>query len=302
MSGRRQPDPRLFAVRPGLYQLAQQAEQRGNRVVRDLWDRYRCHRERVTAEILAAAPEGGGGRVCLLGAGNANDVDLEQLAARFDEIHLVDLDPAALARAAGRQPPPVSAKLRLHAPVELSGIYRQLEEPRPLPRADALVNRATAEVVRQLPAGFDVVASCCVLNQMSWALERFAGPGRAPLPILQQALVRIHLRSMLGLIRPAGAALLIADLVSSELHPLDELRPGEDLAALTAKLAAERIATPVGNPELVRMVLRRDPELARASYISRAGEPWLWSGPSGRTYLVYSFELRRYSKGVKRRG
>src|SRR5262249_23472725 len=43
------------------------------------------HRARLTREIGARAPAGGGGRLCLLGAGNAHDVDLGQLAARFAE-------------------------------------------------------------------------------------------------------------------------------------------------------------------------------------------------------------------------
>src|SRR5687767_6985847 len=92
---------RMAESKPGLFERAQRAEQRGNRDVRDLWERYRGHRQRVTAEILALAPAGAepGGRVCLLGAGNANDLELEALASRFDEIHLVDIDPGALSRA-----------------------------------------------------------------------------------------------------------------------------------------------------------------------------------------------------------
>src|SRR5688572_8797242 len=122
--------------KPGLYDRAQRAEQRGNRDVRDLWDRYRTHRERLTAEILtlavAAEP---GGRLCLLGAGNANDLDLEALAGRFDEVHLVDIDPGALARASGRQSAAVRARLRLHAPVDLSGLYHQLDHAARSPAA-----------------------------------------------------------------------------------------------------------------------------------------------------------------------
>src|SRR4029077_12213924 len=120
----------------------QQAEHDGNRKTRDLWERFRRHRRRVTAEILALAPGGNGargGRLCLLGAGNANDFDLEVLAARFDEVHLVDIDPGALANANSRQSAPARAKLRIHAPVDLSGLYHQLDRATRLPPADALV-------------------------------------------------------------------------------------------------------------------------------------------------------------------
>jgi len=274
--------------KPGLFERAQRAEQKGNREVRDLWERYQGHRQQVTAALLALAPADGG-RLGLLGAGNANDLDLEALAARYQEIHLVDLDPSALSRAMGRQTPSVRARLQTHAPVDLSGLYHQLH--RRTVDADVLVAAGTAEVARQLPAELDVVASLCVLSQMSWALENLAPPEALPLPALQQALARIHLRTLLRLIKPAGAALLVLDLVSSGTYPIDELPPEEDLAALARKLAAERVAYPVCNPELLKLLLRRDGELAGTR--TELGPPWLWTGPKELTYLVCPLLLRR---------
>jgi hypothetical protein len=271
-----------------LFARAQQTEQRGNRDVRDLWQRYRGHRERLTAEILALGPAGG--RLCLLGAGNANDLDLEALAARFEEVHTVDLDPAALARARGRQTAATRARLRDHAPVDLSGLYHQLDRPR-LPDADAVVTTGAAQVLRQLPTGFDVVASCCVLSQMSWALETLAA-GKAPVEVLQQILLRIHLRTLAGLLKPGGAALLAADLVASSAYPLDEVAPDEDLRALAQRLAADRLAYPVCNPDLIRLTIRHDEALARTVTPPQLGQPWLWTGPNEQTYLVCPLVLR----------
>jgi hypothetical protein len=184
----------------------------------------------------------------------------------------------------------VRAKLRDHAPVDLSGLYHQLDRPR-LPAADALVTAGTTDVLGQLPAGFDVVASCCVLSQMSWALETLAS-AQAPLEVLQQLLLRIHLRTLLGLLQPTGAALLAADLVSSNVYPLDELAPDADLRALAQKLAADRLAYPVCNPELIRLTIRHDQELARIASPPQLGEPWLWTGPKDLTYLVCPLVLR----------
>ncbi len=62
----------------------------------------------------------GRGRLCLLGAGNANDVDLNALAARFGEIHLVDIDPDAVARAVARLPP--GGPQMIPTPVDACGI------------------------------------------------------------------------------------------------------------------------------------------------------------------------------------
>lgn len=273
----------MAGSKPALFERAQRAEQKGNRDIRDLWQRYAGHRQHLTDQLLALAP---GGRLCVLGAGNANDLDLEALAARFDEIHLVDIDPGALSRATGRQTPSTRAKLRGCAPVDLSGLYRQLDRPRP-PAPDQLVAAAAAEVLARLPAGFDVVASCCVLSQMSWALETLLQPDAALVPALQQALVRVHLRTLLGLLAPAGAALLAADLISSD-HC--DLEGAADLPALAGRLAADRLAFPVSNPELIRQILRRDPALAGASLTQ--GQPWLWDGPKELTYLVCPLILR----------
>jgi hypothetical protein len=280
-----------------LFARAQRAEQSGNRDAGDLWERFQGHRQRVTAEILALAPgenDAPGGRLCVLGAGNANDLDLEALAARFDEVHLVDIDPEALSRATARQSPAVRAKLRSHAPVDLSGLYRQLERSTRLQPDETMVTAGTAEVMRKLPSELDVVASCCVLSQMSWALEHLASPDGTPVPALEQALLRIHLRAILRMIRPRGAALLVSDLTSSHFYPpLDELAPGEDLRVLTQKLAAQRVAYTVCNPELVQLILRHDAELAETCLPPTLGEPWLWTGPKALTYLVYPFVLRR---------
>src|SRR5260370_5178507 len=182
---------RMGEKKPTLYERAQRAEQTGNRDTRELGERFRGHRQHVTAEILALAPggdQGRGGRLGLLGAGNGNDLDLEALGARFDEVHLVDIDPGALARATGRQSPAAQAKLRSHAPGDLSGLYQQRQRKARPPPADALVAAGPAEVARQLPSELDVVASCCVLSQMAWALEHLAAPDGTANPTREQAL------------------------------------------------------------------------------------------------------------------
>lgn len=278
-----------------LFERARRAEQAGNREARDLWDRFRHHREHVTAAILAQAPGTTGGRLCLLGAGNANDLDLAALTTRFDEVHLVDIDPSALARAVGRQLPGVRAKLRSHAPIDLSGMYQPLDR-HALPAPDhALVDTAASEVLRQLPSNMDVVASCCVLSQAAWALQRLVvAPARFPLPALEHALVRIHLRIMLGLLRRGGAGVLVSDLTSSRFYPPLAEAAGLDLRALMLRLAAQRAAYAVCNPELLRQTIRHDAALAADCLPLAAGDPWLWDGPNGLTYLVYPFLFRRH--------
>src|SRR5690606_24325663 len=59
---------------------------RANRSTQHQWDTFESHREALTSRIVDSAPRG---TLCLLGAGNCNDVDLERLARHFDAIHLV---------------------------------------------------------------------------------------------------------------------------------------------------------------------------------------------------------------------
>ena len=53
----------------------------------DQWAGFADHRRRVSG-LLATGP----GRLCVLGAGNANDLDLATLLEVHREVHLVDLD------------------------------------------------------------------------------------------------------------------------------------------------------------------------------------------------------------------
>ena len=63
---------------------------------------YAAHRAQVTRLLLEAggdSPE----RLCLLGAGNLNDLDLTALLGRYREVVLVDLDGDAIRRGLNRQ-------------------------------------------------------------------------------------------------------------------------------------------------------------------------------------------------------
>jgi hypothetical protein len=275
---------------PGFFEQARQAEQKGNREGRDLWDRYAAHRERLATIILDHAPSGG--RLALLGAGNGNDLDLDRLAALFTEIHLVDIDPAALSRALNRQSADVRARLRCHAPVDLSGLYHQLDSGR-RSTPDKLVETGVADTLAKLPADLDLTISGCMLSQMSWGLRRVFEKDPEELALLDQAMANIHLRVVLGMTKPGGTAIVVADLVSTEIYPLDELPPDADLPALVRELAETRTSYASSNPTLLKQVLRRDPKLASMCPSPEVGEPWLWTGSRERTFLVYPLILRR---------
>src|SRR5690348_7317196 len=104
----------MTSRRPSPLSTVAELNTRANRQARDDWELFSTHRARLTEAILGLAPPAGSPSLCLLGAGNCNDVDLPALAARFAEVHLVDIDPAGLDRARQRQPPEVRRRLVAH--------------------------------------------------------------------------------------------------------------------------------------------------------------------------------------------
>ena len=176
---------------------------RNNRESAELWQRFEGHRARVTALALSEVPADGAGTLAVLGAGNCNDLDLAAIAQRFAEVHLVDLDEEALARARARQPPEVAAKLVLHAPVDLSGHFDRLGRFKATPATPvelANLPRLSLERARAaLPGQFDVVMSTCFLSQLMQSAYIALGPA-AP------AAAPDRLRAGIGPRAPGGGA------------------------------------------------------------------------------------------------
>ena len=254
------------------------------------------HRERLTQEICARAPAGGNGRLCLLGAGNAYDVDLARLAASFAEVHLVDVDRAAVEGARAAAPAEIAQRLTLHAPVDVSGVFAELESwaaspPAPA-RLSAVADAAVAHVVGGLPGPYDVVVSCCLLTQMQLALLQVIGDQNPRFADLRTLLGRIHMRVLARLTAPRGRALLVSDLTSSDTYPLDTL--GGDPAMLRPLM--EHLLS-VGNvihsahPGLLSAEIRRHPEWSAAYDVGTPIGPWLWRNGPDKTFLVYALEI-----------
>src|SRR5260370_33575372 len=85
---------------------------------RGAWDRYSSHRGKIL-ELVRNGSAGRGGRLCVLGAGNCNDLDLSSLAQQFSKIHLFDLDREALEGGGARQSFSQADRVVLRAPCDL---------------------------------------------------------------------------------------------------------------------------------------------------------------------------------------
>jgi hypothetical protein len=257
------------------------------------WDRYAAHRARFT-DLLGSAANGS--RVCLLGAGQCHDVDLEALASRFAEIHLVDIDEAAVLGAIERQPPAVKARLSAHAPVDLSGFeghFQRWKRSAPTERDVASASAAAIASIARLPGPFDVVASACVLTQMSFRARDALGEAHPMLAPLRVSLVKAHVAILVGLTAPGGTALLVTDLTSSTSFPLGDKGAPRNLFDVMGDVIAAGAYYHAANPNLIEEVVQRDPVLSSMAGESELLEPWLWTGALDRTYLVYALRYRR---------
>lgn len=195
-----------------------------------------------------------GRTVLVLGVGNASDLDLPFLASRFDAVHLVDLDGAALERARARQTAGVADKLVLHGDVDLSGLLDRLDswgDAFPLTQELGPVAVAAARALVARLGRHDVVLSTCVLSQLGLPFRRSWVAPASTWANLTAVLTAVHLATLAGCTGRVG--LLAFDVQS---QPDGSVTPHPD--ALLAQL--------------------RSPGLA--SLISEAspwGEPWLWN-------------------------
>jgi hypothetical protein len=257
------------------------------------WQLYAAHRARVSDAIVEAAklltPRPAGARLCVLGAGHCNDLDLERLGERFAEIHLVDIDGPALARAVARQADEVRPRLRRHV-VDLAGLSarrlgRWKRSPPDAAEIESAANAALDAILTKLGGPYDVVASACVLTQMAFSLREELGERHPALEAVRFALMRTHLSTLVGLTAPGGVALFVSDVVSSTTYPLAEPAAGRTTTDLLRDVVASGAGYFAANPELLAGLLAEagTPELL---------DPWLWTGPLDRTYLVYALRLR----------
>jgi hypothetical protein len=239
--------------------VARQVE--SNRQSRDAWARYGPHRALVTGLVTGLLPANGS--LCVLGAGNLNDLDLPEVLVRAGAVELVDLDTEATDAAMRRQGVAGDERLRLKRR-DLSGLLG--EAP---------------------PAGaFDVVLSAGVLTQMLQSVVDAGLDPETTTAVTLQVRDR-HLGDLARLTRPGGHAVLVTDTVpTSTASHLRDLEPGQLEPAMAALVAGGNFFTGT-NPYRILAVL----EEAGAAGVVLHG-PWLWPVTPDRDHLTYAITWR----------
>ncbi len=266
---------------------------------RGRWECFATHRRKVT-ELLLAARSDGQGRLCLLGAGNCNDLDLIALTEGFAEVHLVDLDQEAVRCGVTSQGLTNTNRVRVHGEIDVAGCNEIVSDwtPERLP-ADADVQRCIDTVdshsAPQVPGPFDVVASVCLLTQLFDSVSISLG-GKHPRFLELLTCIRLrHVRLLFELLQPGGTAFLITDFVSSTTCPSLATTSDNDLPALAAKLISARNFFTATNPGVLHALFKTDAVVGPQVSQLEMAKPWLWDfGP--RTYAVYAITAKKHAK------
>jgi hypothetical protein len=273
-------------------------EQRAaNESTRALFDSYLEHRRHTTGLALESAKSDGSATLCVLGAGNCLDLDLPQLTERFAAVHLVDVDRSALEGALAQQAPEVQARLVLHAPIDLSGLFDKLERWGRLETTEAELlahHRQTAESLAAQLGRHDVVVSASCITQMQLSVLQALGDKHQLFDAVRHLLAATHLHTLHALTKPGGRALLVTDVLSSTRSARLATLPAETnlLKLLTELMTTEQMIY-IARPGLFHLLQREDPLLRRDSTLSAPLAAWLWqNGPSER-FLVYAMALDR---------
>ena len=260
---------------------------------------FRGHRERMTQLVRRGVNTPGEPTLCVLGAGNAYDLELDVLAREFAQIHLVDLDPAALRRSFERQDEATRRRLVCHAPVELSGMHDRFERwARMELTPEELVEHAgaTARAIHgALGRRFDVVLSACIASQMQLSLLQALGDRHPLFEALRWTLNVTHFRTLVELLAPSGRAFFVTDVTSDDIAHFGEVEPGAPCIELVGALSRAGAVFAFAEPAALAQLFRQDPVLDGACSLSGLSDAWVWeNGPSSRL-LVYALELERKS-------
>ena len=264
-----------------------------NTDTRQAWASFAAHRSQVTT-LLKTLATSGHDSLCVLGAGNCNDLDLQELLASYASIQLVDLDGEALAAGIQRQSEPTT-RLRELGAFDVTGIEKLLSGWKP----DAPVSSADVEhCLQQLehaskPAGgpFTVVASTCLLSQLIEGVVVTLGDRHPRFLELMMAIRLQHLKLLMDLAAPGGVVVLVTDVVSSVTCPqLLQVAEAGLPRVVSEAINARNFFTGV-NPVVLHSLFSREPSLSSRALSAEITRPWLWDlGP--RQYAVCAVVVR----------
>lgn len=262
---------------------------------RDRWETFAAHRARVT-ELLCGGAKASA-RLCILGAGNGNDVDYPRLVGGFAEIHLVDLDGEAQVQGLARQGLAGHPAIHLHGGIDVTGMIDRISCWGPATEIgdNDLAGCRDLPLTRVrpgLPGPFDVAASTCQLSPLIHSIVQTAGEQHPRFLEAVQAVRLGHLRLLAELVAPGGVGVLVSDVVSSDTAPALTAVSPEVLPVLLGQLIQQHNFFHGVNPAVLMSLLRSEAMQTLQVRNPKGLPPWRWDiGP--RTYAVCAVRFER---------
>jgi len=251
--------------------------------------RFASHRARVTELVRGAAHRSA---LCVLGAGNCNDLDLDVVAEAYDEVHLVDLDERAVTAAAARVSADRRGRFVVHAPLDISGLVDALPRWKAMQVSEEGLLRfpqtVAQAVATKLGRHFDCVLSGCVLTQLQLMVVDVLGDQHRLFAAASQTTLLTHLRLLDALLAPSGEAFLVTELAAVEAESAPR-----DASELLAELVASGGGFSIAYPPLLSATIEDDPLLARGIRAEVLRPAWYWHQGPDRSYVTYAMQLSR---------
>ena len=273
-----------------------QLQERRNQQSVNSWATAESHRQRVT-DLLKPSAHQRDPTLCVLGAGNCNDIDLKRLATFYQRIALVDIDQAALERGVAAQKLTISDQLQIHGTCDLTGIWpllSRLGQNRETPNdeIDALLAASAAWPGLTHLGQFDTVTSTCVLSQLIDGVIQSLGEQHSRCMEVIAAIRQRHLQLMQELTVSGGRAVLATDFVSTDTAPTLPTLSREALAGTLAKMIEQQNFFTGLNPFRLQSLLADPGYLHAAVTDVNMHKPWLWNlGPRQYAVTAISFQV-----------
>lgn len=261
---------------------------------RNSWESYSSHREKVTSLLINSA-KGIGETVCVLGAGNCNDVDLLELGKVFTPIHLVDIDDEAVVQGITRQTKAKQDDIVVHGKFDVTGtntLIQELGNSNHQKDIEELISTIENVDIPLPAAPFQVVASVCLLSQIVEPLISGLGQNHPRLLDAISALRRRHIKLVLDLTQSGGTSILISDFVSSVTCPgildVDE----KNLLPVVEEALENRNFFTGLNPLVLENIFEEDSRISSLATQVTIANLWKWNFGS-RTYAVCAIVASR---------
>lgn len=256
---------------------------------------FHTHRKELTRLIIQHSPPHMG-RLCVLGAGNCNDLDLSHLFNFYSEIHLVDLDREALLAGTASQSMKGFPNLHLHTGIDVTGVLETLSKWLPGQLNQEKIDQATIQVQNffGLPflGVFDTVVSTCLLTQLMDSVSSLCRTERLPWT-MTQALRARHLRLLAELLTPRGTGILVTDFSSSDIFPELSKSPNKPLCVQMEELIRRRLYFSGTNPYTIQAFLEKDPLTSSLVHQVQISQPWLWNLSTKRFFIVCAVNFQK---------